>query len=184
MTRRPHDQYFTPASACEVLKAHWDGWKACDVLVEPCVGLGDIVKSFPEKQWITNDIDPSINAEHHEDAKLGATHFRWTHEHRAAKTVATITNPPFSCAYEILIAEMRHSQISNRPIKLAMLLRLSFLEPTQKRGQLLSMLPPRKVIVLPRISFTGDGKTDSVTCAWMIWDKDIKDKGVIVSPKP
>jgi hypothetical protein len=27
------------------------------------------------------------------------------------------------------------------------------------------------MLILPRISFTGDGKTDSVTVAWVIWDK-------------
>lgn len=183
MTRRPHDQYFTPASACEVLKAHWDGWKDCDLLIEPCVGQGDIVKAFSEKTWVTNDIDPDICAQFHEDATQTDTHFRWTHKSCESSNVATITNPPFSCAFEILVAEMKHSQISNSPIKLAMLLRLSFLEPTKKRGQLLSMLPPHGVIVLPRISFTGDGKTDSVTCAWMIWDKAIWNKGVIVSPR-
>jgi hypothetical protein len=31
--------------------------------------------------------------------------------------------------------------------------------------------PPTKLIVLPRISFTGDGKTDSVTCAWYVWER-------------
>jgi hypothetical protein len=65
-----------------------------------------------------------------------------------------------------------------------MLLRLSFLEPTRERGPWLAANPPDLVIVLPRISFTGDGKTDSVTCAWMIWDKDIKDRGIVVSPRP
>lgn len=35
MTRRPNDQYFTPTSACEVLKAHWQGWDSSSALVEP-----------------------------------------------------------------------------------------------------------------------------------------------------
>jgi len=54
----------------------------------------------------------------------------------------------------------------------AMLLRLSFLEPTAKvnpRGPWLAECPPSRLIVLPRCSYTGDGRTDSVTTAWMIW---------------
>ena len=52
---------------------------------------------------------------------------------------------------------------------MAFLLRLSFLEPTLTRREFLRANPPKRVIVLPRISFTGDGRTDSVTCAWLIW---------------
>lgn len=59
-------------------------------------------------------------------------------------------------------------------VGVAMLLRLSYLEPTKDRGHWLNDHPPTQMIVLPRISFTGDGKTDSVTCAWMIWHKQGK----------
>jgi hypothetical protein len=174
--RRPHDQYFTPASACEVLKAHWDGWKSCDVLVEPCVGDGDIVKAFPDCWWYTCDIDTTKNPKLIADM---TNSFRW-HDIKSRATtykVGVITNPPFSHAYEFIAGAL----LIGCPV--AALLRLSFLEPTKKRGMFLSNNPPDLVIVLPRISFTGDGKTDSVTCAWMIWDKDIKDKGVRVSAK-
>jgi len=50
-------------------------------------------------------------------------------------------------------------------------LRLSYLEPCQNRAQWLADHPLTKLIVLPRISFNGSGKTDSCTTAWMIWDK-------------
>jgi hypothetical protein len=39
-----------------------------------------------------------------------------------------------------------------------------------------------KLIVLPRISFTGNGKTDSVTCGWFIWIKDDSIKKLIDKP--
>ena len=32
--------------------------------------------------------------------------------------------------------------------------------------------PPAKVLSLPRVSFTGDGATDSAPCWWMIWLRD------------
>lgn len=174
MTRRPHDQYFTPASACEVLKAHWDGWKGADCLIEPCVGAGDIVACFQSKPWVTVDIDPDITASAHADMSKTTS---WPLFELVTESSCVITNPPFSCAFQILENALYHCE------KVAMLLRLSFLEPTRERGPWLAENPPDLVIVLPRISFTGDGKTDSVTCAWMIWDKTIEEKGVIVSPK-
>lgn len=174
MTRRPHDQYYTPASACDVLKRHWDGWKDCDLLIEPCVGMGDIVDRFPDGNWFACDIDPQVQPNKIADMtqeKEWDGYTRW-------ENPGVITNPPFSCAFQILENALYHCD------RVAMLLRLSFLEPTRERGPWLAENPPDLVIVLPRISFTGDGKTDSVTCAWMIWDKAIEGKGVIVSPKP
>jgi hypothetical protein len=174
--RRTHDQYFTPASACEVLKRHWDGWESCSLLIEPCVGDGAIVNAISHPNWFRCDISPQpdVPVNYVADMSLSES---WgaIQQHYG---YATITNPPFSCAFKILT-----NALWTCP-KVAMLLRLSFLEPTRERGPWLAKNPPDLVIVLPRISFTGDGKTDSVTCAWMVWDKDAKQKGIIVSPRP
>lgn len=78
-----------------------------------------------------------------------------------------VTNPPFNRAAEIIPLAFEFAEYG-----IAMLLRLSFLEPTEDRGTWLNNNPPTRMIVLPRISFTGDGKTDSVTCAWMVWEKN------------
>lgn len=176
MTRRPHDQYFTPASACEVLKRHWDGWKSADCLIEPCVGRGDIVDAFQFRPWMTFDIDLAMVANAHADMTQPRS-WRGIHSALGSSNCTVITNPPFSCASSIICNALM------RDYPVAALLRLSFLEPTKDRGPWLAENPPDLVIVLPRISFTGDGKTDSVTCAWMIWDKAIERKGVIVSPR-
>lgn len=77
-----------------------------------------------------------------------------------------VSNPPFNQAPLIVPLAWAYAEIG-----IAMLLRLSFLEPVKNRGLWLNQCPPTELIVLPRISFTGDGKTDSVTCAWMIWRK-------------
>jgi hypothetical protein len=176
MTRRPHDQYFTPASACGVLKAHWQGWKRCNRLLDPCVGQGDIVNAFPERVWHTCDLDPMMKSSFTCDMTIEERWLRFAGNSHTG-LFAAISNPPFNCAFQIIQNAVKYCN------KTAMLLRLSFLEPTRERGPWLAANPPDLVIVLPRISFTGDGKTDSVTCAWMIWDKEIKQKGVIVSPK-
>ena len=79
------------------------------------------------------------------------------------EVAAVITNPPFSDAFEILVNAHKQG------LDVAFLLRMSFLEPTVERGEWLAANPPDLVIVCPRESFTGDGQTDSVTCAWMVW---------------
>lgn len=59
-------------------------------------------------------------------------------------------------------------------VGIAMMLRLSFKEPTAKvnpRGPWLILNPLTRELVMPRHSFTGNGKSDSVTTAWMIWAK-------------
>jgi hypothetical protein len=83
-----------------------------------------------------------------------------------------VNNPPFSCAPQIIPLAFQHARVG-----IAMLLRLSFLEPVENRGTWLNQYPPTHLIVLPRISFTGNRKTDSVTCAWMVWRKH--DQGTI-----
>ena len=61
----------------------------------------------------------------------------------------------------------------------ALLLRLSFLEGTRKRTWL-RIDPPKLVIVLPRISFTGDGRHDLVVPAWFLWGEDVTQRGIRV----
>lgn len=112
----------------------------------------------------TNDIDPSKPTDTHYDASLSAY---WDAPGEADWIVS---NPPFSAAALIVPLAVAHANLG-----VAMLLRLSFLEPVENRVAFLEQHPPTDFIVLPRISFTGDGKTDSVTCAWMIWDKHADD---------
>lgn len=176
MTRRPFDAYYTPDSAVADLKRFWR--PAHDrILVEPCIGGRALVNSFPDRQWLTNDLDWEIDADSHFDATQQPF---WISTEslaldRSGRSPICITNPPFRCAIEIL------REAFPRCHSVAMLLRLSFLEPTALRAPFLRTNPPDLVIVLPRISFTGDGKTDSVTCAWMIWDSQAEEKGVRVA---
>lgn len=122
-------------------------------VVEPCAGDGAIASHFP--QCRAYDIDPAYG---HPVADARTAQYEQPVD-------AFITNPPFAHAMEILRNLHRQAPC------VVMLLRLSFLEPTYDRGPYLAAIPPRTIVVVPRISFTGDGRTDTVTCAWMIWDK-------------
>lgn len=182
--RRKHDQYDTEAFATETLLAC-----ASDIvgqrpagrtIIEPCAGEHRITNVLKAKApWIrvfTNDLHPRM----HVDAHLDATYAPCWSQFPECEWV--VTNPPFKDAFTILQQARSHASEG-----VAMLLRLTFLEPTEERGEWLSFNPPDQVIVLPRQSFTEDGKTDSVTCAWMIWRWQVMEgqaRGVRVVPRP
>jgi hypothetical protein len=174
--RRDLDFYETPQWATRVLLEELPirGMGDMVTILEPCHGEGAITRELLSAghQVQTNDVNPSTDADTHLDAAYGPNWRKW-YPHWV------ITNPPFIKAREIFRHAYDHAKEG-----VALLLRLSFLEPTDDRGELLWRLPPDELIVLPRISFTGDGNTDSVTCAWMIWHKQYQRRRIQVIPKP
>jgi hypothetical protein len=176
--RRKNDFYPTPAWATQELLNR--------VLIqgrvfECCVGDGamsSVLEKEPGISVFTNDIDKERAADLHGDA---AEFDFWEGvDISAGKYDWVVTNPPFNQAMEILANAHKYAQVG-----IAMFLRLSFLEPTKDRMDFLNKYPPDRLIVLPRISFTGDGKNDSVTCAWMVWDKaTAREQNIIVTENP
>ena len=156
--RRKLDFYPTPEWATKLLL---ESVSISGHILEPCVGQGHMADVLEQAGHTvtTNDIDESTEADFHVDAR---TPELWN----KVAPDWTITNPPYSDAMAVL----RQAESGSRK-GVALLLRLSFLEPTIKRRDFLLLKPPTRLIVLPRISFTGDGKTDSVTVAWMIWER-------------
>lgn len=165
--RRNLDQYFTPAHATHELQRRV---RIEGSVLECCSGDGGISKALvlqTGEPIITNDIDDALAADFHFDATKPD---EWL-----VKTDWIVSNPPFNCAPQIIpLAYV------NAAVGIAMLLRLSYLEPCEsrvvasRRGKWLQQHPPTQLIVLPRISFTGNGKTDNVTCAWFVWDKRVE----------
>lgn len=165
-SRRPLDAYYTPrAAVVPLLEELRPRLSTGETVLEPCCGNLDIVNSFrgdfhtKDLAWQTNDLDVRTPADTHRDA----CHSSFWYDLPRPEWV--ISNPPFSCAGDIV-----WQALNSATEGVAMLLRLSFLEAARGR-EWLTLRPPSKVIVLPRISFTPDGKTDSVTCAWMIWNQ-------------
>lgn len=167
--RRDEDFYATPAFQTRALLARCplgglSGWGGR--IVEPCCGDGAIVRELSgDFDLLTNDVvarEPFVP-----DFLLDATQAKtWDAFRRVDKLDAVITNPPFDQAFDIV----RHA-LDAVEIGLAILLRLSWLEPTDERGEWLSEHPPTRQIVLPRHDYRGNGKTDSVTSAWLLWAK-------------
>lgn len=163
--RRKDDFYETPAWMVDhLIDAFEDeGYANFDELklLEPCVGKGNIVNAFnrrwPGSSWFTNDINPAFAANAHADAtNAGVWHWADSHD-------VVITNPPFTQAAAILQLALEHTP------RVIMLLRLSFLEPTDERKGLLAKRPPDSLINMERWSFARNKKQDSVTTAWLLW---------------
>jgi hypothetical protein len=162
--RHPNDFYPTPAALTAVL---------LDVVpelggtaVEPCAGDGAMAAALRRSGRLTgirtNDVLAGYACTTTSDARDPAAAV-WQ---AAADWV--ITNLPFTWASEILANAWAHADKG-----VAMLLRLTFLEPTRKRAGLLRSIAPHMshliVFSQPRPSFTGNGRTDSTTTAWFVW---------------
>lgn len=141
------------------------------VVAEPCVGDGAISRVLASSDLITgiitNDIDLKFTADYHGDA---ADPFHSIWDPREVMADWFITNPPFLIASDILPMAYDAARLG-----VAFLLRLSYLEPCQNRAAWLSeharWLTDVIIFGQPRPSFTGNGRTDNVTTAWMVWRK-------------
>lgn len=179
--RRVDDFYPTPGYMTRALLARLPSLRGLRVL-EPCVGDGAIVRQLPQSaDVVTNDIVP--RGDWLPDFLLDATHLgSWKAFARPQPIDLVITNPPFEYAFEIVQHAVTYAKRG-----VALLLRLTFLEPTEDRGPWLAVHPPERVIVLPRHDFRGNGSTDSVTSAWMLWstdrDQPLGPKGIQVVSK-
>jgi len=142
-------------------------------ILEPCAGDGAIARVLVEAgcDVLTNDIDSRHRPALNYDATQGEL---WSDPFtRGVDWV--ITNPPFNIAFPILEQAWLLARVG-----VAFLLRKTFLEPTDTykrrgvvvpgRGGWLSVHPPTRIIGLPRHRFRGKGN-DSVSCDWMIWEK-------------
>lgn len=168
--RHDEDFYATaPWMTRALLRRLSSGWWVGGSVMEPCVGDGAILRAIPENadiNWVTNDIvarDPMV-PEFLLDARNRES---WQRFQDFDHLASCITNPPFDVAFDI--AEQAYGHVD---LGLALLLRLSWLEPTDDRGPWLAAHPPTSLVVMPRHDFRGNGKTDSVTSAWFIWDKN------------
>lgn len=175
MSRRARDAYYTPGWMVRSLIRHSPialvGLPHEPVpdlrIFEPCAGDGAIateLRSAGYRHIWTNDIDADQNTDQHFDAAE-------TWPVNLPPPAWTISNPPWAMPkngrplpVQILKEAIRCSERA-----VTLLLRITFLEPTANRGDWLRDNPPDQVIILPRYSFTGDGKSDSATAAWMTW---------------
>lgn len=159
--RNAFDYYPTPAWMTRSL-LHFHPAIAGTRVLEPCAG-GDAITNVLRAAGCdvhTNDIDTRHRgAGLHEDATNPRfwLNLPWDIEW-------VITNPPFAVAFDILRLALESR------FNVALLLRKTFLEPTEERGPWLAANPPTRAIGMPRYSFRGAG-SDSVSCDWYLWER-------------
>ena len=162
--RRSLDWYPTPAWATRVLLHRLPQLRGR--VLECCSGKGDISNALAERDAVSvieNDMDRQCASDFHLDA-TDPRAWQRMNEH-AGPFDWIVSNPPFSLAPKIVPLAQRYAVHG-----MAMLLRLSYLEPCLDRVDWLTDHDANgRVLVLPRISFTGNGKTDNVTAAWLIF---------------
>lgn len=174
MTRRHLDQYFTPELATQALLDHV---AIRGTVLECCSGDDAIANELGAYlyrsegvtkvavEWVlTNDIDSSLDEpEYYLDASLLES---WK---QFPEVDWVVTNPPFSLAPKIVPLAFEHARVG-----IAMLLRKTYTEPCFDRQDWLVEHKDNfsNQIFLPRISFTGNGKSDNVACDWYVWTKE------------
>lgn len=146
-------------------------------ILEPCAGQRHISKVLANNGYnITSTDITDVSDPEDEDDVLDCTKEKYW-EYRAISISNTcymydwvITNPPYKEAEKIIPLAYKYAKKG-----IAMLLRLSYLEPTKNRAEFLKNTPLTKLIVVnPRPRFRSDtNSTDSVTSAWFIWEKDL-----------
>lgn len=168
--------YPTPAWQTRVLLHYVD---IRGVVLEPCAGDGAIARLLEDRPFTTvhrNDLavytPPSLFAVDPEVAAIrvqtlrDATDPAFWREWRVQGVDWIVTNPPFSRAPEILPLAKEAARDG-----VAMLLRLSYLEPAENRARWLTTHPPSRLIFMPRASYVvgAESKTDQVGTMWAIW---------------
>jgi hypothetical protein len=162
--RRDDDFYATPPWMTRVLLRRRPLEAGVGRVFEPCVGDGAILRELPAAaDTLTNDLvaRAPVVPEFLLDARRPEC---WEAFRKTGPIGVVITNPPFNSAFDILRAAWPYAEHG-----VALLLRLSWLEPTEDRGPWLEAHPPTRLIVMPRWDFRGNGETDSVTTAWLLW---------------
>lgn len=137
-------------------------------VLEPASGDNAIVDVLRDEfgcSVLTNDLDPSQPSRFHLDATqepIWAESLAYDGGHGVQWIIA---NPPFKSAFPMLKLAVQYARVG-----VAFLLRKTFLEPTEERGEWLHTFPPSRIICQPRYSFRGDGN-DSVSCDWLIYER-------------
>ena len=155
VVREKDDLYETPGWVTELLLKEEI---FVGEILEPAVGRGKIKKVLENKGLKVTGLD--INPEFKPDITLDFRNYS-----KEASNI--ITNPPFIFALEYV---KKCLEIVKKGGKVALLLRLNFLE-SKKRYVFFKENMPKKLIVLSERPKFLNNKTDSICYSWFVWEK-------------
>ncbi len=180
--RRELDAYLSPSRATAALLDRTPELRGLDLLLDPSCGDGrmaaQIARSGAFRTVHLNDVHEGRLAQARDALRqveaVGPRASMHDAAHPALYVVApcaTITNPPWNAAGAIV-----HQALRRTRRLVAMLLRVTWLDdcgashraPRGDRHWLVQV-PPTRMIVVGRISYSGDGATDSAPSAWFLW---------------
>jgi hypothetical protein len=175
MTRLKNDQYFTPPGLIYPLLKEIQ-FPANGFYFEPCAGDGAIAKALAEyvdpDNIFTGDIDGDRVVSYDEfDATDSDEWYEVVHDQTLWDWDWVITNPPYKQPDCDRIIQNAWDFAEEG---IAMLLRLTYMEPCQNRAKFLKEADLTNLIIFnPRPQFIpGKKATDSSTVAWFVWRKN------------
>ena len=170
--REVSDYYNTPLQPIKDFLRTWtedDNLSLADkVFLDPCAGGDkDHAMRYPEAIKDVIHAENIITLDIREDsrAEIKADYLTYTKEQTAD---IIISNPPFSLAKEFITKALRDVTGNGYVI---MLLRLNFLEGKARKEFFKDNMPYRIYVHSKRMSFTDNGKTDSVAYAHFVWKR-------------
>lgn len=161
------DFYPTPRWCTALLLKHW--WQPVkgETVLDPSCGEGAILDLYRERGCRTVGLEldaqrAAVARERgHQVEQVDALREPWP------DAFLLVGNPPYSLAQPFVQKAAAWAR-KKRGRHAAMLMRLSFLEPADGRGDLFRAFPPDVLILPRRPSFDGKG-SDNVTSAWLCW---------------
>jgi len=167
------DRYYTPEWATRALVDYLGGVNGATI-VEPCAGMGHIVDVLADAGAVPVAGDIDMKSPYHRrdydatDPECLSNHYDIDH------IAGVITNPPYS-ADSGSAAEVIEACQQGLDTHVWALVRLSFLEPTANREDLLQRMS--KCLLLPRVDYSGpalDGTSSAgETSCWCHWRPDL-----------
>lgn len=174
--RDDFDRYFTPPWATLALMNYLGG-RLRGTIWEPCAGQCHIANVLRDAghSVVATDINP------HESLDDGAHNFL----HDEAEIVTDsrpnwiVSNPPYRWGPYTATDFVRHA-LEIAVDGVAMLLRLSWLEPCEERVDLFRSDPPKDLLILPRVHYLGAPGSNNQTSVWCIWEGERARQPVVV----
>ena len=154
--RRVYDAYYTPPALANALVSRLGNIRGLRAL-EPSGGAGAFVAAMTAAGASVTSIDRDALAPCRPDIVGDFL------DHESQYDIV-VGNPPYRDAE----AHVRHA-LTLAP-RVAMLLRLAFLEGKARRPFWTQHPPSLVSVLVQRPSFTGSGKTDSCAYGWFEWD--------------
>lgn len=158
------DFYPTPRWAIEALLDHE---RFQGAVLDPACGNGVVVETLKDAGYVAEGSDLF----YHGYGETGVDFF----EYNYAQNI--VTNPPYN-----VVNEFVEHAIHITESKLALLMRLAFLESGTRYNRIFSKTPPNRIWVFSeRITFYPSGiqtaGSGTTAYAWFIWDKLVREGG-------